>query len=328
LAPGDASYDLAARRHSLAATSRLADRAFAGLSLPADAGALLLAGDLRRSLDASPVIRRFLDLADERRGRVDAARTRILVYADGHLTAWGSQAAGERYAEGLIACARSIRASVYTRHARMAGDMFPLPADLAGIILLGEDQSRIDVEALDGWLVDAWRGGVPVLADNALAAVLGPRFSAHPPTPERPDLAELATQKSLLAGATTIRAGLGLLDAAFEPQLSHDNRWGRLFSLAYDDPLAVAFGIDRDTALEIGPEGARVIGRRAVVSLDLRQAALSLGTNRGFVIANGLLDVFAPGDGVAPLPVPADALVAADQPEPGLVACLPEPAEL
>ncbi len=38
----------------------------------------------------------------------------------------------------------------------------------------------------------------------------------------------------------------------------------------------------------------------AVVALDLREATLDLGSNDGFVIANGLLDVFTAGDAVRP----------------------------
>jgi cyanophycinase len=330
LMPGNGAYDLQERHHSLAPPPLLAARAFDGLCLPAGAGTLILAGDLRRSLEGNAVLDRFLDLALERRGKVGASQARILVYADGYLTAWGAEAAAEKYAGALASCSRAAAGDVqtltYTRNERMTGAMFPLPDDLAGIVLAGEDQSRVDVDALDGWLPEAWRGGVPVLADNAMTAVLGRRYSAHPPTPERPDLAELATQKSLLAGVTSICPGLGFLDAAFEPQLSHDNRWGRLFSLAYDHPATVAFGLDRDTALEVEAAGAHVLGRRAVVSLDLRQADLALGTNDGFVIANGLLDVFAPGDEVQPLAPHVDA-VAASLSEPALVAFLPEPVE-
>jgi len=52
--------------------------------------------------------------------------------------------------------------------------------------------------------------------------------------------------------------------------------------------------------------------------LDLRQATLALGDNQGFVIANGLLDVFAPGDAIEALSV-EEATQRTPQPTPELV---------
>lgn len=40
-----------------------------------------------------------------------------------------------------------------------------------------------------------------------------------------------------------ITDGLQLLDVMFEPQLLADNRWGRLFALAYTNPKQVAVGL-------------------------------------------------------------------------------------
>ena len=62
------------------------------------------------------------------------------------------------------------------------------------------------------------------------------------------------------------------------------------------NPIELAVGLTQNSALEITRNGARTIGDNALVALDLRNAALDLGTNDGFVIANGLLDVFAPGE--------------------------------
>ena len=146
----------------------------------------------------------------------------------------------------------------------------------------------------------AWSRGLPLLADNGGAAIVGSSFSAHGPTPLDADEAERAAQKSFLRGTTNIARGLGLLDIMIEPQLLNDNRWGRLFSLAYAAPDTIAFGLTQNTALEITPDGARTIGDNVIFALDLRKATLDLGTNDGFVIVNGLLDVFTPGDSVAP----------------------------
>ncbi len=77
------------------------------------------------------------------------------------------------------------------------------------------------------------------------------------------------------------------------------NRWGRFFAAAFNHPEHPALGLNANTAIEVGPDGASVTGDNTVVSLDLRQANLAVGENRGFVIANGLLDAFAPGEMLA-----------------------------
>ncbi len=140
--------------------------------------------------------------------------------------------------------------------------------------------------------------GSRVSLDNAAAATAGPVFSAHEPTPEEGDEAEVATQRSFLQGRTVITDGLALLDVTLEPQVIENNRWGRLFSLATSLPEQIALGLSDGAALMLNADGARVLGDGVLFVLDLRQAALDFGDNQQFVIANGLLDLFAPGDQV------------------------------
>jgi cyanophycinase-like exopeptidase len=149
---------------------------------------------------------------------------------------------------------------------------------------------------------------------------MGANFSSHGPTPAEGKPAEMATQASFLKGETQIQAGLHLLDIHIEPQVLEDNRWGRLVSLAYNHPSKLAIGIDRDTALEIDRWGARVIGVNAVFVMDLRTAELEVGDNRSYVIANGLLDVFIPGEELVSAPASAAA--------PGDAGAVTEKAEL
>lgn len=168
---------------------------------------------------------------------------------------------------------------------------------VGGIVVLGRDQSLIEPQRLAA-LKDAWLAGAPLLLDNAAAAIAGPVFSAHEPTPEEGDEAEVATQRSFLQGRTVITDGLALLDVTVEPQVIENNRWGRLFSLATSHPEQIALGLSDGAALMLNADGARVLGDGVLFVLDLRQAALDFGDNQQFVIANGLLDLFAPGDQV------------------------------
>ena len=269
LAPGRVSYDLTRRATTLQTqvlTPRAKlDRTFSALTLPKDAGPLLLAGDLSDDIASSAVLKRFAELADNPRRRILNMPTDIVVIPD-----------------------------------RAVAQPLVVTKDVTGIILIAKDQSRVKSQALS--LIEAaWRSGLPLLADNGGAAMAGRFFAAQPPTPDDADEADIAIRQSFIQGTTTISNGLNLLNVMVEPQVLSDNRWGRLFSLAYAHPDVIALGLTDDTALELTADGARVIGDNAIFALDLRTSQRALGTGGQFIIANGLLDVFATGDDVKPV---------------------------
>jgi hypothetical protein len=75
---------------------------------------------------------------------------------------------------------------------------------------------------------------------------------------------------------------------------------GNLFALAYNHPDQLAIGLTSNAALIISEDGAEVVGENAIINLDFSQATLALGDNGAIVVANGLLDSFAPGEKVEP----------------------------
>ena len=279
LAPGDFSYDLATRQHALAPPPAVITRTFDALALPAGAGVLILGGNLDIE---SPVYRRFLDLTSERSGPV-------LVVATGYANDRPAQRAADKIARLIGSEVETVVVSPQSRQP------LHLEGEYSGIIVTGRDQSLVQSCPISA-IKTAWLEGTPLLLDNAAAALAGAVFSAHPSTPEEDEEAERATQRSFLQGNTVITRGMDLLPVTVEPQLIANNRWGRFFSLAYNHPDLLALGVTDDTALEITGDGAQVLGDNALLVLDLRQAELALGDNRAFVIANGLLDIFAPGD--------------------------------
>ncbi len=300
LSPGDFSYNLKTRvaqfgklRHPPAANL---ERRFDALTLPKGAGALLLAGDLSDNLADSPVVARFKALAGDK----------ILVVATGYPSERSAQGALKKYGEAF---GSSVQVFV-------ADQPLVIPSETTGIVIFGKDQSKITPAALAP-IKEFWLAGKPLLADNAAAALLGRSFSAHGPTPKEAEDAELATQKSFRQGKTSLQPGLGLLNITLEPQILADNRFGRWFSLAYNHPDLLAVGLNRDTAIEISAEGASVLGENGIFVLDLRSAKLALGGSDGFVIANGLLDIFAPGETIQPETADMNAAYQ-PQPTPGL----------
>ncbi len=155
---------------------------------------------------------------------------------------------------------------------------------------------------------EAWLHGAPLWLEGAYAGAAGPRVCAGtaPQTTRDPEdlsaqeAAEIAAQRALVAGSVALEDGFGLLPVTFEPCVVENGAWGRLFALAYEHAEQPVFGLGMNTALVLTQQGAAVIGEEAVVALDLRTATRDLGDNNAYVIANGLLDVFAAGDTVEP----------------------------
>ena len=279
LSPGDFSYNLKTRQSSLAAPAPRLERRFESLRLPSGAGPLFLAGDLSKNLASSPVTARFKAVAGEK----------ILVVATGYPSERAAESVLNSYSQAFGSFAQVF----------VTDQPLVIPPETTGIVIFGKDQSKLNPAALAP-LKAFWRSGRPLLADNAAAALMGSFYSAHGPTPSDAEEAELATQKSFRQGKTNLQPGLGLLPVTLEPQLLTDNRFGRWFSLAYNHPELLALGLNHATAVEVSPTGASLLGENGLLLLDLRTAQLALGKNDGFVLANGLLDLFAPGELLQP----------------------------
>jgi len=287
LAPGAFSYDITERQHSLAPRPEVAKTNYSGLALPEGAGTLVLGSDLTTvGLEDNPVIGRFLELAG-------GSQANIIVLSTGYPSMADAVNAYEDYAAALTATAPRVR--VQTLMSRMA---VPDLTQFSGIILVAGDQSLVSAAEVQP-VVDALLAGIPVLADNAAAPLFGISYAANPPIDYENDddeTIEAHDQGSYLVGGTVIETGLGVVGANFEPRLIDNNRWGRVISLAYDDPTTLAFGLAEGSALEVTAQGATVLGSNSVVAFDLSAATLALGDNDAFVIANGLMNVFAPGE--------------------------------
>lgn len=282
LAKGSASYDLSTRQSSLSPVPERLERDNHFLNLPHGAGQLFLGGSLLTSLPHNPVLAQFEKASGGATGN-------ILVIMAGYKSGTAANVEAKKYLAGLSADHQEL----FIAADQM--EVINIPDGITGILVIGKDQSLLPAAALTP-LKEAWLRGTPILLDNAAAVLAGSVYSNHAPTPTEGEEVEAATQRSFLQGRTKFAEGLGFLPATFEPRLVDNNRWGRLFSLAYNHPGQVAFGLTQNTALWLDGETASVLGSGSIFSLDLRFATLALGTNEGFEIANGLLDVFQPGE--------------------------------
>ncbi len=280
LSPGDVTYDLNTRKSSIANPPVVLERSFETLTIPQGAGPLFLGGDLSEALEANPILVQFKE----------AAGANILIVATGFPTSRSADTGIKKYSTALGMTVQSI----------VVGDQpISIPEDVSGVLVIGKDQSKVNVAALAP-LKEFWLSGKPVMADNAAAPVFGAFYSNHGPTPSDAEQEELAIQKSFWQGRTKIEPGLGWLNVTLEPQLIGDLRFGRLFSLAYNHPDLLAIGLNQDTALRLDANGATALGSDGIYVFDLRKAKTQLGTNEGFIISNAMLDVFVPGDLIQP----------------------------
>lgn len=307
LSPGESSYDLKTRIGQIGnlpyPPPKTIERSFDSLALPPGAGALVLSGDISNSLEGNPILKRFIELAG-------GENANLLVIADGGVSPTANQRTAKRYADALTKL--GVKAVV--------GSAESPTENVTGFVFVGRDASQMTPPA---WLREPWREGKPILADNAAATLFGSFYAAHGPTPTGDaEQEEIAVQRSFLQGKTKIEPGLNFAPITLQPQTLADKRFGRLFSLAYNHPERLAIGLNANTALEITGAGARVLGENGIFVLDLRSAQLAFGSNNGFVIFNGLLDIFAPGEMLQPEPADVNATYT---PQPTPILPSPEP---
>lgn len=297
LAPGDFKYDLNSRQFSLNASPDSVQRDFDTVRLPPEAGTLILSGGIDKDRLDQFALEKFTEASNGPDGR-------RLVISVGFINSNQAQEAGQKLAEALGASADVLVLPV-------GSTLDPeVASTYNGIAVTSSDPAEISADALQP-LYALWRSGVPLLLDDA-AALLAGKFYASSPVPlDGEPITGLSASRNFLRGQVQVSPGLGMLPIGVETRLMSGNRWGRYFSIAYEHPDLLAVGLNSDTSLIINSEGAVVHGENVVLVLDLRKATFALGENQAFVIANGLVDVFTPGESL--IAEPADIALLPDQ---------------
>lgn len=277
------------------------DRRFELLRRPEGSGPLLIAGDLlddgpeviepirrREALRRDSVLSRFIDLA-----RGAGGNTLVLALGDEDST----QAEADQIAQFLDRRRLTVEQATLTSDAFLE-ELFDRMEVAEAIYITSTRQSTVAalVDQLRDLHIDELnREGRVMLFDDAAAAAVGEWMTAEDGPEDSLDAKEEQASPPFLASyASAIVPGLGLISGAtFEPRSFYDYRAGRSVALVYHTPTAVAFGIERETALELTPEGAVVRGPAAVMVLDGRKApVIEAGRNEGIAIFWMLLDTF------------------------------------
>ena len=168
------------------------------------------------------------------------------------------------------------------------------------VVLVGEDPaalaSTMAQPAFRRVVTTAVRTTPVVLADGAMTAVLGSRWSAKPNAPEDDlDALEAEGVAAFRADDAAWLPGLGLVPATLVPHLTDDYRWGRLYAGVTTAPGELAVGIASGSAVVLRPSRAVVSGRSVVVA-DGREGRFWTGSNGAMGASGVVLDVFGSGE--------------------------------
>lgn len=171
-----------------------------------------------------------------------------------------------------------------------------------GVIFVGGDQSLMAEPLADvGFrtIVRIASLATPlVMTDGAMTAVMGDWYVTDP-DPTEDNYQDVGIEDFRVDGVT-VASGLGIIDgAAFEPLVTWDQRWGRLYNLVFTHPDTIVFGISENTSLVLTRQGPTVAGERSVIALDGRAGTYLAGDNGALTALNVLMDLYAPGDAVA-----------------------------
>ncbi len=286
LAPGESSYDLESRQHSLAPPENRIERNFNALKGEPRAGSLILAGEISTPLDNDPILGRFFELTGN-------AQPDLVFIFLGYPDESTSQTMVDRYQSVFNVNITQINLSIGEQQS------IELPDQMDGIFIFAHPAASIEPDTVEA-ARKAWLSGVPVLAVSNAAEMLGKYYLPlssqlqFDPTSYAKVIHEIHVHQS------GIQPGLGWVNLSIEGNTLDSDHWGHLISLAYTNPDILVVGLTENAGLIISENDPEAIGQNDIITLDFRRSRLAQGENGAFVIANGLLDLFAPGEHVAP----------------------------
>ena len=175
-------------------------------------------------------------------------------------------------------------------------------AGATAVVLAGDDPAALASTMADPAFRDAVTSAVRttpvVLADGAMTAVLGARWSAKANAPEADlDAIEAEGVAAFRADDAAWLPGLGLVPATLVPHLTDDYRWGRLYAGVTTSPRAARGRRRRRLGRRAGARPVPRSTGSSVVVADGRGGTYWTGANGAMGASGVVLDVF--GDGEA-----------------------------
>jgi cyanophycinase len=290
---GDYSYDLATRTpyaHGAPVPFVSPGPWAPGLLDQPGGGPLILGGDVSGDF-AGPVMTDFVQRATA------SGRSLLMLVFAGYRSTGASNHDVQAYRKGVVAAGwgGKVRSLVYGQDTLDQS----LIDQAAGVVFVGGDQSQLATPIADpsfASFVGATVERAPVvMTDHAMTAAMGEGYSAV--SDPGPKTLESQAIDDFVAGDVPVEPGLGIVPgASFEPRLTADYRWGRLYGLSMSDPQTIVFGICDGTAIVLQGSSPTVSGNLSVASADGRAATFDTGTNGALAAFNVLVNTYAPGD--------------------------------
>jgi cyanophycinase len=292
---GDFGYDLVTRTPSangVPVTFTSPGPWTPGLLDQPGAGPLILGGDVSADF-TGPVMGEFVQ------GAQGSGRSLLLLVFAGYGSTGASNHDVQVYRKGVASAGWTgkVRSLVYGQDQLDAS----LIDRAAGVLFVGGDQSALAGPVGDASFASFVREAVAeapvVMTDHAMTAAMGDRYTALP-DPNKKTLQDQGIDDFFPAD-TPVEQGLGILaGASFEPRLTADYRWGRLYELSNAEHSTIAFGICDGTAIVLQGSSPTVDGDLSVVSVDGRAGTFGVGTSGALAAFDVLLNTYAPGDAV------------------------------
>jgi len=172
-------------------------------------------------------------------------------------------------------------------------------ADYDAVIIVGGDQllmsSAVYEAKFRSILSAALEQSRVVVTDSAMTAIMSDWYVPNR-DPTEDDYQDVGIE-DFQTGAVRPFPGLGIVKGfAFEPSLTWDQKWGRIYALTMTHPDTIAVGLSEITAIKLKGGSARLIGERSAVILDGRGATYAEGENGAFSAFNVVLDTFTAGE--------------------------------
>jgi cyanophycinase len=311
LPEGEYGYDLVEQRPLVNGSPvdppNLSNRNFNFLTRPRGSAPLLIAGDLldpeglvpisvNSAFGRGSVLERFVKLAREAGGS-----TVVLAIGNDSTTRQDASDLANRFErENLtvtqLSLTRLSNIIRLNRQLNSADAILVTAADQQTVAQLVDRLQRLN-------LGERNQSGAVLLFDDAAAAAVGSWMTSEVTPDDDLEAKEDQASPPYLTSYSAVKRGLGLVpEASFEPRTFYDYRYGRLVQQVYRQPTQVAFGLERETALELTPTGAVVRGPAAVIVIDGRLApTLEEGENKGIAAHWLILDTFTTNENVAPV---------------------------
>jgi cyanophycinase-like exopeptidase len=260
------------------------------------AGGLILGGDVSGA-PTGPALSAFVAQAKA------SGRTQIVIVAAGYVSTAAGQQATNLSTQALTKAGWQGQPYSTLPLTYGASSLDPHQLDgAAGDLFVGGDQSLLGTPLGDSAfqaLVSYAVASAPiVMTDHAMTAAAGDWYDALP-EPSSANVQDVAIA-AFHADNANVQPGLGLLHGVtFEPRLTADQRWGRLYGVSMAHPGVIALGISENSALVCGPTGAQVVGSGPAMALDGRGATYYTGDNGAIGAFNVVAATYAPGDPVS-----------------------------